>query len=112
MKRFLHIFIFISILFLGEAFSQTPKGSVSRSSEEVLIAKAKPENVLYAGDGFNVENVYPNPADDKIYIKYSIPSHITNLRFEIRNILGNVVGTYNLSPGHNEMLIQTINLDP
>lgn len=112
MKRFLHIIIF-SFLISGLAFGQTPKGSVSKSSEGVLVAKNKPENVLYAGDDFYVQNVYPNPADDKIFLTYSIPAHITNLKFEIRNILGNVVGTYQLSPGNNDrILIQTANLDP
>src|SRR5687768_12572077 len=98
MKRFLHLIIIFNFLLCGVAFGQSYKSSVSKSSDEALIAKNnKPENLFYSGEDFYVQNVYPNPAEDIITLKYSIPPHITNLKFEIRNILGNVVGTYMLT---------------
>lgn len=113
MKRFLHLIIVFNFLLCGAAFGQSYKSSVSKSSDEALIAKNnKPENLFYSGEDFYVQNVYPNPAEDIITLKYSIPPHITNLKFEIRNILGNVVGTYMLTGNSDGISISTVNLDP
>ncbi len=70
MKRFLHLTIFF-LFALSLLYGQTRESGVSRSSEEALVAKNRSENVLYSGEDFTLYNVYPNPADEFIQIKYS-----------------------------------------
>jgi hypothetical protein len=114
MKKILHLVFLLCFLITGMVLSQSRETGVPKHPEEVSIAKNKVENVLYSGDDFYVSNLYPNPADEFIQIDYSIPAHITNLKIEIRNILGNSVTTkpYVLNPENKGIKISTSNLIP
>lgn len=116
MRRLLHFILFSTVIvFSGEANSQSREvdSGMSKSTEQVLLAKSKGgEDVLYSGNEFYVGSIYPNPGDEFIKFDYSIPSHITNVKFQIRNLLGNVVSSYNLNPENKAIKISTINLTP
>jgi hypothetical protein len=113
MKKVLHLVFLICFLMTGMVLSQSRENGVPKHPEEVALAKKTPENVLFSGDDFYVSNPYPNPADEFIEINYSIPSHITNLKIVIRNILGNTVTSHVLNPENERGIkISTSNLIP
>jgi hypothetical protein len=52
---------------------------------------------LYSSAQLSVSNVYPNPADDVISFDYAIYDLQVHAKIAVRNVLGVVVGEYDLS---------------
>lgn len=64
------------------------------------------EDVLYEESGVKVSKVYPNPASEFAYIDYQINESI-KAKVTIRNLLGRVMGEYELSKQDSQIKINT-----
>ena len=66
---------------------------------------------IYQSRAITVKDVYPNPSIDHAYVDYQVTSDRTKARLRIHNILGNVVGEYDLSPYETLIRIKTDELN-
>ena len=85
------------------------KDSVNSIKEVVYVALGSDE-ILYQEEGIRVNKVYPNPANEAAYIKYQINEDI-QAKITIRNLLGRVVGEYELPKNQTKIKINTNELE-
>lgn len=67
---------------------------------------------IYSSQQIAIHDVYPNPASDFAFIDYKILSDNVKAKVAIHNILGNVLGEYELSAYQSTAKIPTENLSP
>lgn len=85
MKRFLFIFIFVSILFSGKALGQYSQvGTFSNQESQIAV--------------------YPNPAKDFLYIKSANPNvKIKSIAFY--SILGSMISEMDINANYSEIRV-------
>ncbi|MFY7788604.1 MAG: T9SS type A sorting domain-containing protein [Thermoflexibacteraceae bacterium] len=62
-----------------------------------LVSMGSNDEKLYSTAQIAVSNVYPNPADDVISFDYTIYDLQVHAKIAVRNVLGVIVGEYDLS---------------
>lgn len=62
---------------------------------------------LYTSKAISVHEVYPNPVFDQAFIDYSILDDRVKAKIRVHNILGTILGEYELSPAESVMRIKT-----
>jgi hypothetical protein len=68
---------------------------------------------LYTSTKIVIKDIYPNPVTEYAIIDYSIlVDQVRNPRIIIHNLLGSVMGEYELSPYESKLKIQTAGLNP
>ena len=70
--------------------------------------KAK-ENI-YQSRNIQLHDVYPNPAIDHAFVNYKVLNDRINAKIRVHNLLGNVVGEYDLGAAENFIRIRTEDL--
>lgn len=80
--------------------------------ETNFIVEEKPEKQsIYNSRYITLHDVYPNPVTDHAFVDYKIQNDRIKARIAIHNILGNVVGEYNLPLQENKVKIHTEELN-
>lgn len=73
-----------------------------------FIVEEKPEKQsIYNSKYITLHDVYPNPVVDNAYVDYKIQNDRVKARIVIHNILGNIVGEYNLPLQENKVKMRT-----
>lgn len=72
--------------------------------------KPQKENI-YQSNLITVRDVYPNPTVDYAFVNYNLLSDRTKAKIRVHNILGNIVGEYDLSVAENILRIRTEELN-
>jgi hypothetical protein len=68
---------------------------------------------LYTSSKIIIKDIYPNPVTDFAIIDYTfLTDQVRNPRITIHNVLGTIMGEYDLSPYENKLKIQTADLNP
>ncbi len=93
------------------AFSRTNPSHAIEFEVNFTIEERPEKNNIYQSRAITVKDVYPNPSIDHAYVDYQIGSDRTKARLRIHNILGNVVGEYDLSPYETLVRIKTDELN-
>ena len=71
----------------------------------------KPEKVnIYASRHVTLYDVYPNPAIDHANVAYKLENEQVKVKIQVHNILGNIVGEYELPSLENLVRIKTDDL--
>lgn len=88
-----------------------PPFSIKNNISNLLLEIEKYENVwqediLYEENGIKVNKVYPNPASQYAYIDYQV-NESSRAKITVRNLLGRVVGEYDLSKQDSQIKINT-----
>ena len=71
------------------------------------VEEKKPEKNIYSSRFITVQDVYPNPVTDFAYIDYRILNDQINAKITLHNILGNVLGEYELPSLENKVKVRT-----
>jgi hypothetical protein len=72
----------------------------------------KPEKAnIYESNVITVRDVYPNPTVDVAYVNYNLLSDRIKAKIRVHNILGNIVGEYDLSGSENLLRVKTDDLN-
>lgn len=73
-----------------------------------FVVEEKPEKQsIYNSKYITLHDVYPNPVVDHAYVDYKIQNDRIKARIVIHNILGNIVGEYNLPLLENKVKMRT-----
>ena len=73
-----------------------------------FIVEEKPEKQsIYNSKYITLHDVYPNPVVDYAFVDYKIQNDRVKARIVIHNILGNIVGEYNLPLLENKVKMRT-----
>jgi hypothetical protein len=72
----------------------------------------KPEKQnIYQSSLITIKDVYPNPTVDHAFVNYNLLSDRTKAKIRVHNILGNIVGEYDLNPSETLLRIKTEDLN-
>jgi hypothetical protein len=71
------------------------------------VDEKKPEKNIYTSRAITVQDVYPNPVTDFAFIDYRILNDQINAKITLHNILGNVLGEYELPTLENKIKVRT-----
>jgi hypothetical protein len=72
--------------------------------------KPQKENI-YQSNLITLRDVYPNPTIDYAFVNYNLLSDRTKAKIRVHNILGNIVGEYDLSVSETLLRIKTEDLN-
>lgn len=76
-----------------------------------FIVEEKPEKQnIYSSRFITLHDVYPNPVVDQAVVDYKVNNEQVKAKIVVHNILGNVVGEYNLPPLENFVRVRTDDL--
>jgi hypothetical protein len=76
-----------------------------------FAVEERPEkNNIYHSKAITVKDVYPNPAVDHAFVDYHLYNDRTKAKIRVHNILGNVIGEYELSAFETLIRIKTEDL--
>lgn len=76
--------------------------------EATFIIEEKPEKQsIYNSKYITLHDVYPNPVSDYAFVDYKLLSDRVKARIVIHNILGSIIGEYNLPLQENRVKIHT-----
>lgn len=67
---------------------------------------------IYQSKVITVKDVYPNPAIEQAFVDYHLMNDRAKAVVRVHNILGNLIGEYELSPYENLLRIRTEELNP
>jgi len=77
-----------------------------------FMVDEKPEKEnIYQSRQITVRDVYPNPSVDHAFVDYELISDRTKAKIRVHNLLGNIVGEYDLSPSETLLRIKTDDLN-
>lgn len=80
--------------------------------EANFLVEEKPEKQsLYNSRYITLHDVYPNPVTDHAFVEYKIQNDRVKARIVIHNIVGNIVGEYDLPLMENKVKIHTEELN-
>jgi hypothetical protein len=78
-----------------------------------FLIEEKPTKLnIYQSKNITVKDVYPNPATEHAFVDYQIVNEKAKAVLRIHNLLGNLIGEYELSPYENLLRIRTEELNP
>jgi hypothetical protein len=93
------------------AFNKSnPAHSIEFDLNFTIEEKPQKENI-YQSNLITVRDVYPNPTVDFAYVNYNLLSDRTKAKIRVHNILGNIVGEYDLSVSESILRIKTEELN-
>jgi len=76
-----------------------------------FVVEEKPEKQnIYTSRFVTLKDVYPNPVTDHAFVDYKVNNDQVKAKIVVHNILGNVVGEYNLTPLENLVRVRTDDL--
>jgi hypothetical protein len=67
---------------------------------------------IYQSKVITVKDVYPNPANEHAFVDYHLTNERTKAVMRVHNLLGNLVGEFELSPYESLLRIKTEELNP
>lgn len=67
---------------------------------------------IYNSDRIQINEVYPNPVSDYLYINYSFKDDHSKAQIGIHNVLGGIINEYTLEPLEYKAKINTTELNP
>jgi hypothetical protein len=70
----------------------------------------KPKPFIFQSKEISINDVYPNPASDQAYIEYKIHNDNVKAKLLIHNILGRILGDYQLASSETKIKIPTEDL--
>ncbi len=94
-----------------QAFSRSNPVHSLEFELNFTIEERPEKNNIYQSRAITVKDVYPNPSIDHAYVDYQVNNDRVKARIRIHNILGNVVGEYDLSPYETLVRIKTEELN-
>lgn len=77
-----------------------------------LIEEKPTKQNIYQSKNITVKDVYPNPAVEHTFVEYQIVNEKAKAVLRVHNLLGNLMGEYELSPYENHLRIRTEELNP
>ncbi|MTI30357.1 T9SS type A sorting domain-containing protein, partial [Xanthovirga aplysinae] len=76
-----------------------------------LVDEYNPD-LLFNNQKLKISNVYPNPANEQAFFNYRIYDTSTSAKLVIYNVLGSIVGEYELDAFETSLEIATENFQP
>jgi len=76
------------------------------------IEEKKEKNLIYNSDDLRINDVYPNPVSEYAIIDYNILNREVEAKVILHNVLGSVVGEYQLPFLENKVTIKTNEYNP
>jgi len=70
------------------------------------------QGLMYNSNRIRVSDIYPNPVSEMVYLDYTIFDEVTTAKIVFHNVLGSVVGKFELNPIERIMKINTIDFKP
>lgn len=94
------------------AFSRSDPAAANEIELNFSIDEQPARLNIYNSRHITLEEVYPNPVVDEAYFKYRILNDQIKAKIAVHNILGNVLGEYELSVYETSAKIRTDDLSP
>lgn len=87
---------------------------VDAVESEVLfkVMEKKPRTILLKNKNIQISNVYPNPVRDFAAIDYNILNDDKEIKILVHNVLGGIVGEYELNAIDKSLVIDTQDFNP
>ncbi|MTI19626.1 T9SS type A sorting domain-containing protein, partial [Fulvivirga sp. RKSG066] len=76
------------------------------------IEDRKEKLLIYDSEDLKINDVYPNPVSEFAIVDYNVLNREIEAKILIHNVLGSVVGEYQLPPLENKVTIKTEDLNP
>ncbi|MFT4031012.1 MAG: T9SS type A sorting domain-containing protein [Siphonobacter sp.] len=107
---------------VNEYFRTIARQGTKQKTNEQSVASASTElsrveedtnlNIdrMYISDKISVSNLYPNPANDYVYIDYNLSSDVTNAKITLYSPLGMQMGDFTLDRSEHRHKITVANL--
>lgn len=70
------------------------------------------KHIIYTSDNLKINDVYPNPVSEFAVIDYNIINNDIDAKIIIHNVLGSIVGEYQLPHLENKITIKTDEFNP
>jgi hypothetical protein len=70
------------------------------------------DDFFFQDEDIKISNIYPNPVRDKAFFQYEILRPGEKVKLVIHNLLGSIVGEYELDIYQNKLTISTEKLNP
>ncbi len=96
-------------------FEYFPKGNVQAMQEKsvtVVVDERPLKTYVYQSKEITLHDIYPNPIQDQAFIDYKLHSETVKAKISIHNILGKVMGEYDLTVTETRIKIEADNLVP
>lgn len=102
--------IFMILISFHLALSQSTN-SISADAE-TSTASPSNDHLLYSDKDLYIEHIHPNPANDIAYLDYHILNKNSGAKIVMHNVLGGLVGEYDLDARQTRLIIPTHDLKP
>ena len=76
------------------------------------VNEERSKNAIFSSEDMHINEVYPNPVTEFAIIDYNITNKEVDAKIMLFNVLGSVVGEYNLSFLESKLKIDTKDLNP
>ncbi|SMG38301.1 Por secretion system C-terminal sorting domain-containing protein [Marivirga sericea] len=76
------------------------------------VTERNSKDVFFEKGDIAVNSFFPNPAVKNAVMEYTISPYEEDAKITLQNVLGSIVNTYELSPDHNKLSINTEDLNP
>jgi hypothetical protein len=90
-------------------FEVLPKGSVGETvdrSVAISVDEKAGRSFIFQSKDISVQDAYPNPVQTQATIDYKIHSEAVKARITLHNILGKIIGDFDLSTSETHIKIQ------
>jgi hypothetical protein len=77
-----------------------------------VIEDQNSKKLLFQNRDIQISNIYPNPVDNYAFINYNFQNKNLNARIVIHNVLGSIIGEYDLPSYETRLKISTNELNP
>ena len=78
----------------------------------VVVDEKPARNVVFHSNDITIQDVYPNPVSDQAFIDYKIHNEAVKAKVLIHNILGKIMGTYELPTSDTRVKLQADEFPP
>jgi hypothetical protein len=92
------------------AFSKSNPGHTLEFDINFAVEEKPEKQTIYNSKDITLHDVYPNPVIDNAFVDYKVLSDQVKAKIIVHNILGNMVGEYNLLASENILRIKTDDL--
>jgi hypothetical protein len=76
------------------------------------VTERNTKDIFFEKGDIAVNSFFPNPAVKNAVMEYNISPREEDAKITLQNVLGSIVNTYELSPEHNKLSINTEDLNP
>lgn len=77
-----------------------------------VIEDPNSKNLLFQNRDIQISNVYPNPVDNYAFLNYNFHNKNLTAKIVIHNVLGSIIGEYELPTYETRLKISTNELNP